>query len=172
MSWYLKLAEKAYMKAVWLIRNNPDIRRNLIDKRNIPYKVHNRFYVNVYLNDNDWHIFVVVNKQGKVAGYVDVKLGGKRKRKTMEIGFKILPEYQGIGIGKFALNELLKLKTEEYPDHKMILTVFKSNYLAYEFYKKHGFYPINTEFIDTDEKWKDELVTMEYGEKKDRAFKA
>lgn len=162
MKWYLKIAKKAYMKAIWEIRNNPDIRKNLIDKRSIPYKTHSKFYVNVYLNDNNWNIYAIINGNGKIAGYCDVKFSGKWKNKKMELGFKILPEFQGLGIGKFALNSLLKMKAEEYPNHKVILTVFKNNVRAYDFYKKHGFYPLSTKLINTGNDIKEPLTTMIY----------
>ena len=50
----------------------------------------------------------------------------------------ILPEYKGLGIGKLAMNEIIK-KTEERGKKNLFICVIDTNVNAFAFYEKHGF---------------------------------
>ena len=145
MEYHLKLAKNTHSGTVYLIRNNRYIRRNLIDNRNIPFHIHKKNYVKEYVNNQNWNIYLIMNEKDIPVGYCDTKINAKKKR--VEIGFKILPKYQGAGAGTYAMGALLAMCKEKYDGYDVILTVLGHNHRAIEMYEKFGFITVHVKQI-------------------------
>lgn len=133
MKYHLKLAKKSYMKIVWEIRNNEEIRKHLLDKRAIPYSVHKKVYVNKYIPNDNWMIYIIIRNNIPV-GYCDIKIDN-----SIEVGFKILPKYQRKGAGSYAVESVIEMCSSINDNYKILLTVLTKNHGAIKLYKKYGF---------------------------------
>jgi len=86
-------------------------------------------------------IALVAKDKNKVVGIADIELRRGRQDHVGEFGISIRKEYRGIGLGKKLMKEILKLaKKELKPKLKIIrLSVFSTNKIAQNLYKKMGF---------------------------------
>lgn len=134
----LEYARREHIATVHQIRNHPAIRSQLVHDAPIPFKDHCKFYVGAYLTTKDWRIYLIANPHKKYpAGYCDIKIN--RKTKKAEVGFKILPKWQGKGIGTWALKQLVNKIQNQLPTFQIFLTALGANERAIKFYKKYGF---------------------------------
>jgi len=87
-----------------------------------------------YLEDENSRTWVAINEDNHVVGYISCK-----KHPDSETGsfvVYVLPEYQGIGLGRRLMKKGLSwLKDQKYLE----IMVFKQNKKALEMYKKMGF---------------------------------
>ncbi|AKO92083.1 GNAT family N-acetyltransferase [Priestia filamentosa] len=85
------------------------------------------------------HMYVVAEVEGEVLGIARVLRGEiKMKRHTGLFRTWLISKAQGMGIGKQFMNYTLNWCIENNL-HKLSLTVFASNEVAYQLYKKVGF---------------------------------
>ncbi|TYR79989.1 GNAT family N-acetyltransferase [Priestia megaterium] len=103
------------------------------------------------------HMYVVAEVEGEVVGIARVLRGEiQMKRHTGLFRTWLVSKVQGMGIGKQLMNYTLKWSKENHL-HKLSLTVFASNEVAYKLYEKVGFKQegilkeqafINNEYVD------------------------
>ncbi|MDW4508590.1 GNAT family N-acetyltransferase [Priestia megaterium] len=93
----------------------------------------------IALVEKNNHMYVVAEVEGEVLGIARV-LRGEIKMKSHTGLFRtwLISKAQGMGIGKQFMNYTLNWCKENHL-HKLSLTVFASNKVAYELYKKVGF---------------------------------
>jgi len=128
-------AKFEHIKIVYLIRNNPEIRKNLINSDDIVYFDHVKFYRKM-LEEKNPKIFLIYHGLIPI-GFFDIK--NKTETGDLEVGFKIIPTYQGKGIGKIMMNRAIQIRDRKYPDKNLVLTVFLDNDNALNTYRKAGF---------------------------------
>ncbi|MGE1196323.1 N-acetyltransferase family protein [Priestia megaterium] len=93
----------------------------------------------IALVEKNNHMYVVAEVEGEVLGIARVLRGEiKMKRHTGLFRTWLISKAQGMGIGKQFMNYTLNWCKENHL-HKLSLTVFASNKVAYELYKKVGF---------------------------------
>lgn len=139
-----RLAKKEDCQTVYEIRNNNEIRKNLLDSEPIKKVDHEKFWKNIYLNDDMYKIYLAILAGGRVVGYCDIK----ENPNAIELGFKILSKFQRMGFGlqcmKFLLNETEdSVKSGKY----RFLTVLEGNDRAIKFYEKYGFVYFNERVV-------------------------
>jgi len=144
-----------HLDFLYSVRNHPDIRKNLINDNEISKKCHNEWYKK-YRTDDKNYIRIIKIYQFYNVGYVNyIYLENKR----IEIGIKILPEYQNLGIGRIVIDKLIdELITIHNNKKILMLTVFEDNISAVKLYKTFGFKIVNTELLFPRNK---KLLTME-----------
>lgn len=137
--YYWRYANKNDFATVYDIRNDQDIRKNLINHFPIDFEDHCKFWFDKYLKDNNWWIYLVYNwKKDFPVGYCDLKINDDEK--SVEIGFKILSEYQGKGAGAWCMDKILNFIHVELSEYSRVwLTVFANNDKAIKFYDKYDF---------------------------------
>jgi len=112
------------------------------------------------------HVILVAKDGNKVVGIADIKLKAGRKNHVGILGISIRKGYRGIGLGKFLMKEILKLaKRKLKPKPKIILlSVFSTNNIAINLYKKFGFKKVAKIPKQYQYKGKlvDEIVMMKY----------
>jgi len=126
---------------IYNVRNHPAIRKNLINESEIPISKHNQYWSKLILS-NDVVLYKIemmdpITHQFISVGYCDTKVIGDE----MEFGWKILPDYQGLGLGRKAVEALLNAN-EGYIQIKGLtpsLTVFDDNFPAIKLYQSFGF---------------------------------
>jgi ribosomal protein S18 acetylase RimI-like enzyme len=86
-------------------------------------------------------VFLVAEDNGKIVGIVSISSEKGRQDHIGGLGISVRKEYRGIGLGKKLMKEILKLaKKELKPRPKIIrLSVFSTNKIAQNLYKKMGF---------------------------------
>ena len=91
-------------------------------------------------------IYLVAEYEGKVAGSCHIELGNERRSHVAEFGISVARECRGIGLGKYLMQEALRLaKTNLKPKPKIIrLSVYQGNLSAIKLYKKLGFKQVAT----------------------------
>lgn len=118
---------------------------NLSDKREkrpAINKEENKKFVSKYVNDNKNHIF----DSWCVIKFGDKSIGSMTLRnESNECGYWLLPKYQNLGIGSWALNELMKINPRPFyglvihPYNKRSIRMaekFGFNLDTYKFVKK------------------------------------
>lgn len=127
------IADEEHSEDIYKIRNNRNVRCNLINHKNISENNHYKWYKE-YLYDKKLFMYMICRYEEPIA-YFNINIyDGK-----MEIGFKVLPEYVGKGIGTYMLNKVVKLKELIYEKYECILTVFEDNIEAVNLYNKYKF---------------------------------
>jgi ribosomal protein S18 acetylase RimI-like enzyme len=86
-------------------------------------------------------VFLMAEDNGKIVGIVSISSEKGRQDHIGGLGISVRKEYIGIGLGKKLMKEILKLaKKELKPRPKIIrLSVFSTNKIAQNLYKKLGF---------------------------------
>lgn len=123
------------IKIVYLIRNNPEVRKQLIDDGDINYLNHINHYNDMLLNRN--YTIYVMEYGNWIVGYYNIIVN--REKREVEIGFKMSPTFQGKGFGKLMFQEAMKTVGKLFPKYNIIMTVFKDNSVAIKIYKNGGF---------------------------------
>lgn len=130
-----KKADSTHIKMVYLIRNNPLVRKELICDGDINYLQHIEHY-NKMLEDRNYSIYVMYYGSW-IIGFYNVIVD--RNKKEVEIGYKLSPTFWGKGLGKIMFRDSLSKVKKLYPKYGIILTVFKDNEKAVKIYKSGGF---------------------------------
>ncbi|MGB9598674.1 MAG: GNAT family N-acetyltransferase, partial [Minisyncoccales bacterium] len=86
-------------------------------------------------------VMLLAEDKGKIVGVAAIYLKTERQSHVGEFGISVRKEYRGIGLGKKLTKEILKLaKKELKPKLKIVrLSVFSTNKIAQNLYKKFGF---------------------------------
>ena len=85
-------------------------------------------------------VFVIAKDGGKVVANTSIKLQQWKKSHIGKFGIAIRKGYRGVGLGTYAMNEVLKLAKKELPGIKIVqLDVYTINKPAVALYKKMGF---------------------------------
>lgn len=85
-------------------------------------------------------VCIIAQHDGKIVGLSDVKLKPLAKNHIGLFGITVRQEYRGIGLGKYLMQEALKLAKKELPGLKIFeLEVYEINKPARALYKKMGF---------------------------------
>jgi len=86
-------------------------------------------------------VVLLAKDENKIVGITDIKLERGRRNHIGQFGISIRNGYRGLGLGKYLMKEILKLaKKELKPKPKFIrLSVFSTNKIAQNLYKKFGF---------------------------------
>ncbi len=86
-------------------------------------------------------VVLIAEYNSKIVGIVNIGLGGDRRQHVGGLGISIRNSYRGIGIGKYLMEEIIKMvKIQLKPKPKVIqLSVFASNSPAINLYKKISF---------------------------------
>lgn len=84
--------------------------------------------------------FIVAEMEGKVVGYSCLSPFNEKEafRKTVEISIYIHPDYQGNGIGKALLKEIVK-KAKEARFHVIVAVITGGNLSSVRLHEKFGF---------------------------------
>ena len=113
------------------------------------------------LSDTNIEYYFIENN-GKWVGFIKIRNNSSsvfNMKNSVELEkIYILPKYQGMGIGKFALNEIIK-KIEERGKGNLFLCVIDTNENAIAFYEKLGFKFHSKTTLDVPY-FKDELKGM------------
>lgn len=89
---------------------------------------------------NKSSVCIIAEHNGKIVGLTDVKLKPMAKNHIGLFGISVRREYRGIGLGKYLMQEVLKLAKKELPGLKIFeLEVYEINKPARALYKKLGF---------------------------------
>jgi ribosomal protein S18 acetylase RimI-like enzyme len=84
-------------------------------------------------------VMIVAEDKNKIVGICECKLKEGRQSHVGEIGIGVRKECRGIGLGKFLLSEILKLAKKRLKPKIFRLSVFETNKIAQNLYKKIGF---------------------------------
>ncbi len=86
-------------------------------------------------------VLLIVEDNNKIIGNTSIGLGKERQNHIGDFGIAIRKGYRGMGIGSYLMKEIIKLAQKELkPKPRIIqLSVFSTNKLAIELYKKYGF---------------------------------
>jgi len=91
-------------------------------------------------NQNPAALVLVAERDKQIIGLLFFVPGGKKKNShTGEFGINVHPHFQGIGIGQFLIEELLKWAKGNSQIEKIFLTVFHTNHRAIRLYEQMGF---------------------------------
>lgn len=92
------------------------------------------------LNENPNALLLVAEMTGSIVGMIFFVPNSKRKNShTGEFGINVHPTYQGLGIGKALIENLLKWIKQNRQIEKLYLQVFATNERAIKLYEKFGF---------------------------------
>ena len=94
-----------YWEFIRELRNHPDVKTGFIKQEHISKKQHYRFMEKHGLN------YFICLFDNSPAGYVGVING--------DIRVATHPEYQGLGVAKYMINELMKMYPESYAKVKL-----------------------------------------------------
>ncbi len=78
-------------------------------------------------------------KNRKIVGICDAQLRKYRQSHVCELGISIRKEYRGIGLGKFLMKSCIQTAKERLKPKIFRLSVFSTNKIAINLYKKLGF---------------------------------
>jgi len=96
-------------------------------------------WINNSLENNNT-IILIAELNGQVIGLLDFSCKLKRKNAhTGEFGVSVLPHFQGIGIGRLLIENLINWAWENQQIEKIFLNVFDTNKKAIKLYKELGF---------------------------------
>jgi ribosomal protein S18 acetylase RimI-like enzyme len=86
-------------------------------------------------------VVLLAKDKNKLIGLADIALYGGFQNHVGELGISVRKEYRGMGLGKYLMKEILNLaKRKLKPKPKIIrLSVFSTNKIAQNLYKKLGF---------------------------------
>lgn len=86
-------------------------------------------------------VLVIAEHDGQIVGFTDIGLDRHRRNHIGILGISVRSGYRGIGLGKYIMEEVIKLaKTGLTPKPKIIqLEVYVNNKPAIALYKKMGF---------------------------------
>lgn len=86
-------------------------------------------------------IVLVAKDKNRVVGITDIELKRGRQDHVGEFGISVRKEYRGMGLGKYLMKKVLSLAKKELgPRPKIVrLSVFSTNKIAQNLYKKMGF---------------------------------
>jgi len=84
-------------------------------------------------------VTILAEDNNKIVGICNCWLKEERESHIGEIGISVRKEYRRIGLGKILLNEILKLAKKKLKPKIFRLSVYESNKIAQNFYKKFGF---------------------------------
>jgi predicted SAM-dependent methyltransferase/GNAT superfamily N-acetyltransferase len=149
---YIVAGEK-HCKIIFDLRNDFNIRKNLVNSGEINVKKHIDYYTK-YLNDDNYFIYLIV-WQESIVGFYDIKID--KARKEVEIGIKIKDEFQNKGIGRNTIQEIIDRYVYLYEKYRFFLTVFDDNVAALKLYNHFNFKLSHSILIGTRK-----LLTMDY----------
>jgi ribosomal protein S18 acetylase RimI-like enzyme len=84
-------------------------------------------------------VVVIAEHMNKVVGICDARLKNGRRSHVAEIAISVKKEYRGIGLGKFLMKTVLKIAKDKLRPTLFRLSVFSTNKIAQNLYKKLGF---------------------------------
>jgi RimJ/RimL family protein N-acetyltransferase len=91
-------------------------------------------------NKNPDSLVLVAEVNGQIVGLLFFVAGPKKKTShTGEFGVSVHPDIQGLGIGRFLIEELIAWAKENQGIEKVFLNVFDTNRNAIKLYKELGF---------------------------------
>jgi len=93
------------------------------------------------------HVFLMAMEEEKCLGFCSYELHAKENRKTKVHKIYLLPEAQGMGLGKSLLAKVAKIAKDAGDSH-LFLNVNRFNQQAIDFYIRIGFYEDFREVID------------------------
>jgi ribosomal protein S18 acetylase RimI-like enzyme len=88
---------------------------------------------------NGKRVTIVAEHKNKIVGICDVWLKKGRESHVAEIGISVRRDYRGIGLGKFLMKTALKIAKDKLRPSLFRLSVFSTNKIAQNLYKKLGF---------------------------------
>jgi RimJ/RimL family protein N-acetyltransferase len=92
------------------------------------------------LNNNPNALLLISEIDNGIAGLLFFIPNSKKKNShTGEFGLSVHPKYQGQGIGKYLMENLIKWARQIEQIEKVFLQVFSTNLSAIKLYKKFGF---------------------------------
>ena len=92
-----------------------------------------------YINKNQGQsrfIYIAYNDKMEKIGYSQVY---NITPGTVEVGFVIIPEYQGFKYGQSLVQETINIAKTHFPQKNIVLCVKNSNHRGIHIYKKYGF---------------------------------
>lgn len=90
--------------------------------------------------ENENHLVIVAEVDGKVVGQLDFSNGHRRRiSHTGEFGMGVHKDFRGLGVGNFLLKSLIDWAKSNPKIEKINLCVHQTNERAIAAYKKHGF---------------------------------
>lgn len=111
-------------------------------------------------------VLVIAEHDDQIIGLTDISLDRHRRNHIGILGISIRAGYRGIGLGKYIMEEVIKLtKTELNPKPRMIqLEVYANNKPAIGLYKRMGFKQVAKlpKQIQYKGKLIDEIVMIKY----------
>ncbi|MFH1841397.1 MAG: GNAT family N-acetyltransferase [Candidatus Nealsonbacteria bacterium] len=126
----IRRARLSDSKAIWLIRNHPEIRKNSFNEKPISFKKHKEWFGDYFKNKNN--ICFLLEDKKRVLGYCRFDL----KNKQREVSIAILPKFQKGGLGSFLLQKCIKrLKNK----NNLIAIIKIKNQLSFSFFQKNSF---------------------------------
>ena len=84
-------------------------------------------------------IFLLAEDNGVIAGTSTINLRKDRASHVGEFGISIRKEYRGMGLGSYLMKEILKLAKKELKPKIFRLSVYPTNKVALNLYKKNSF---------------------------------
>jgi ribosomal protein S18 acetylase RimI-like enzyme len=86
-------------------------------------------------------VFCIAKDKGRIVGIASIEMRDLRENHVGILGISVRKEYRGMGLGKYLMKEVLNLaKRKLKPKLKIIrLSVFSTNKIAQNLYKKLGF---------------------------------
>jgi RimJ/RimL family protein N-acetyltransferase len=120
-------------------------------------------YLKEILKDkNSIHLFLLIN--GEVMGSASISRHSDIRSHIGEMGIIIKKEARGLGLGKKIFKEVMEKGIKELKLKIVSLTVFESNKIAQNLYKKLGFEKLGTvkKGVKYYEKYEDSIIMVKY----------
>ena len=132
----IRLAEEKDMVELWDWRNDPNTRRNSINKERISFETHKTWFIDA-LNNERKTILIGIDQ------VTEQKIGMVRfdvlKDKRVETSININPKLRGGGFG----SRLLQKSVDEYfrlhPGSKLVANIVKKNEVSVKLFSNVGF---------------------------------
>jgi len=84
-------------------------------------------------------IYLVAEYEGRVVGSCHIELGNERHSHIAEFGISVARECRGIGLGKYLMQEAIRLAKTSLKPKIIRLSVYQGNLSAIKLYEKLGF---------------------------------
>jgi RimJ/RimL family protein N-acetyltransferase len=84
-------------------------------------------------------ITIIAEHMNKIVGVCSVHLRNGKSSHVAEVGITVRKEYRGIGLGKYLMKTALKIAKGKLKPSLFRLSVFSTNKIAQNLYKKLGF---------------------------------
>jgi len=130
---YLRPVSYSDIKKIYVWRNHPDVRKWMINTKEITWNEHFKFW-DSYIKNNKGNAFIIV-VNGKECGVIRLDYIDKS---IAEIDIVIDPKFHNRGIGNTAIKQILS-KSESLGIKKLIVKIKPDNIPSIKIFEKNDF---------------------------------